>query len=132
MHFQHVDEGHEQGAIETLLIKVLRRHVGCGDHHHAAGKQLREQPAKDHGVGDIGDMEFVETQQPRFPRQFFGDKLDRVFVGIFADFHLLPEAMNALVHIDHEFVEMDAAPPLYRACLVEQIHQHGFAAADFA
>ena len=49
-----------------------------------------------------------------------------------ADFHVLPEAMNALVHVDHEFVEMRRGVSLYRACLEEQIHQHGLAAADFA
>ncbi len=130
--FQHMDERHEQGAVQAVLVKLFRRHVGGGDHHDAALEQLREQPAEDHGVGDVGDVEFIEAEQPGFAGQLFRGQLDRVLVGMFADFHLLPEAMNALVHVDHEFVKMRAALSLHRAGLEEQIHQHGFAAADVA
>ena len=59
-------------------------------------------------------------------------QLDRILVGMRAHFHLLPECVNALVHVDHEFVEMDAAFSLDRACLEEQIHQHRLAAPDLA
>ncbi len=57
---------------------------------------------------------------------------DRILAGVLAEFHLLPERMNALVHVDHEFVEMRAALAHDRARLEEQIHQHGLAASDIA
>src|SRR5690349_19958111 len=40
--------------------------------------------------------------------------------------------MHALVHVGHEFMEMCAALAPDRACLEEQVHQHGIAAADLA
>ena len=47
-------------------------------------------------------------------------------------FHLLAEAVDALVHVEHEFVEMRAPLARHRARLEEQVHQHGLAAADVA
>ena len=47
-------------------------------------------------------------------------------------FDLLPERVDALVHVGHEFVEMHAALALDRRRREEQIHQHGLAAADLA
>src|SRR3546814_7844440 len=38
--------------------------------------------------------------------------------------------MKRLVHLDHEFVEMDAALALDRRMLEEQVHQHRLAASD--
>ena len=45
---------------------------------------------------------------------------------------VLPVDVDALVHVGHEFVEMDAALALHRAGLEEQVHQHGLAAPDLA
>ena len=129
---EHVDERHEQGAVQAFVVKVRGRHVRGGDHHDAALEQLREQPAEDHGVGDVGDVEFIEAKQPGLLRQLTSRKLDRILAGVLAAFHLLPERMNALVHVDHEFVEMRAALARHRARLEKQIHQHGLAAADVA
>ena len=49
-----------------------------------------------------------------------------------AALHVLPHAVNALVHVEHEFVKMGAALALDGARLEEEIHQHGLAAADLA
>ena len=49
-----------------------------------------------------------------------------------AEFHLLPNGMDAFVHVEHEFVKMRAALAHDRARLEEQIHQHRLAAADIA
>jgi hypothetical protein len=40
--------------------------------------------------------------------------------------------VNALVHVGHELVEMDAALSPHRAGFEKQVHQHGLAAADLA
>ena len=94
--------------------------------------ELREQPPENHGVGDVGDVEFVEAEQPSFLRQLDRREADRILAGMLAEFHLLAQRVNALVHVDHEFVEMRAALAQHRARLEEQIHQHGLAAADLA
>ena len=132
MLFEQVDERHEQRAVQTVLVELVRRHVRGGDDHDAEREQLREQPAEDHGVGDVGDMEFVEAEQPGFLEQLFGDEPDRIFAFVLAELHLLAQRENAFVHVEHEFVKMRAALAHHRACFEEQIHQHGLAAADVA
>src|SRR3546814_6224124 len=49
-----------------------------GDHHHAAGEQLLEQPAEDHRVGDVADLQFVEAQQPGRSRDLLRRRPDRI------------------------------------------------------
>ena len=127
-----MDERHEQRAVQTVLVELVRRHVRGGDDHDAEREQLREQPAEDHGVGDVGDMKFVEAEQPGFLEQRFGDKSDRIFAFVLAELHLLAQRENAFVHVEHEFVKMRAALARHRTRFEEQIHQHCFAAADVA
>jgi hypothetical protein len=38
--------------------------------------------AQDHGVGDVGDVEFVEAQQPRLVEDRVRRQLDHVAVAI--------------------------------------------------
>jgi len=57
---------------------------------------------------------------------------DRVAVGKLAALELAPIGVHPLVDVGHELVEMGAPPPLDPARRVEQIHQHGLAAADLA
>ena len=64
---QQADERQEQRAVEPVLVEVVRRHVRCRDHHDAQIEQPREQPAEDHRIGDVGDMEFVEAETARIP-----------------------------------------------------------------
>ena len=79
------DERHEQGAVEPVLVEIVRRHVRGGDHHHATLEQLREQPAEDHRVRDVGDMKFVEAQQPGFLARAARHELDRILARMFAE-----------------------------------------------
>ncbi len=130
--FQHLDERHEQRAVETVLVKILRRNVRSRDHDDAALEQLREQPAEDHGIGDIGDMEFVKAEQPGFFGERCGDNLDRVLAVIFAELHFLADDVHALMNVEHEFVKMRAALAHHRTCFEEEVHQHGLATADRA
>ena len=57
---------------------------------------------------------------------------DHVAVGDFATRDVLAIAVDALMHLGHEFVEMGAALVFDRTVLKEHIHQHGLAAADLA
>src|SRR5260370_18155302 len=62
-----------------------------------------------------------------------GDQPDRILAAVdLARFRLLAECIDALVHIGHELVEMNAALAHDRRGLEEQIHQHGLAATDLA
>src|SRR6478672_4118076 len=48
--FDHLDERREQLPVQPVAIKVARRRVRRGDHHHVAREQLLEQAPQDHGV----------------------------------------------------------------------------------
>ncbi len=127
------DEGQEQRAVEAAFIEVLRRHVRGRDHHDAELEQLLEQPAEDHGVGDVGDVELVEAQQPGLLVQGVRDDGDGVAFLDAALLHVVAHGEDALVHVGHEFVEMGAALALpHRHGFKEQVDQHGLAAADRA
>ena len=128
----HRDEGLEQGAVEPVLVELGGRHVRGRDHHDAELEQALEQAAQDHGVGDVGDVEFVEAQQPGLVGDRGGGQLDRILAADLAGLDLLPERVDALVHVGHEFVEMRAVLAHDRRGREEQIHQHGLAAADLA
>ncbi len=113
------------------MIEFVRRQVGRRHHHHAKLEQPREQAAEDHGVGNVGDVKFVETQQPGFFRDCLGGAGDRVRSGI-AVLRFLPKHMNALVHVGHELVEMHTPLAFDRTGLEKQIHQQRLAATDLA
>ena len=55
------EEGEEEGAVQPALVEAAGLDVGGRDHHDPVGEQRREQPAEDHGVGDVGDGELVEA-----------------------------------------------------------------------
>ena len=129
---QHADERHEQSAVQAVFVEIVRRHVRCRDHDDTAREQLREQPAQNHRIGDVGDVELIEAQQPGFFRKLLGHELDRILAFVLAAFHLLPDVVNAFVHVEHEFVKMRAALAFDRTRLEKEIHQHGLAAPDLA
>ena len=128
----HGDERQEQRAVESIAVQVAGRDVRGRDHHDAELEQPREQAAEDHGVGNVGDVELVEAEQPALLGDLGGGKPDRIVGGDLAEFQLLPEHAHALVHVAHELVEMRAALADHRACFEAQVHQHGLAAADVA
>ena len=63
--FEHGDEGQEQPPVDAVVIEIGRRAVGGGDQRDAEGEQGFEQAPQDHRVGDVGDLQFVEAEQPR-------------------------------------------------------------------
>src|SRR5258707_8429435 len=77
-------------------------------------------------------MELVETQKPGLIENRRRGARDHVAVGDFAARDILTKAVNPLVNVGHEFVEVRAALVLDRTLLEKQVHQHGLAAPDLA
>ena len=75
-----IDEGQEQRAVEPAFVEIIRRDVGGRDHHRAELEQFCEQAAEDHRVGDVGDMEFVEAEQPGFVEDRVRGQRDHVAI----------------------------------------------------
>ncbi len=129
---QERDERQEQGAVQSVLIEIVRRDVGGRHHDHAGRKQRREQAPEDHRVGNVAHREFVEAQERSLAREIGGDRGDRVLAGHRADLARLPPFVQPRVDVGHESVEMRPALPRDLDRAEEQVHQHGLAATDRA
>ena len=79
-----------------------------------------KQTPDDHGIGNIGNLHFIEAQQPGFLGKLIGDLADGSL--------LRPGLVDNL----HEGMEMQALFGPTFDVFKEQIHQHGFAAPDIA
>ena len=118
------DEGQEMFAVEAVLIELSGRAVRRGDNRHARFDQRGKQPRHDHRVGRIIDDHFVKVQAFGLCRKRIRDRQDRVAQL------LLPLGPDTRVNLDHEFVEVNAALRFDAETLMEQVHQHRFAAPD--
>jgi hypothetical protein len=59
------DVGLKQRPVETAAIELARRGIGGGDDDDVAREEMLEQPAQDHGIGDVGNLQLVEAKQRR-------------------------------------------------------------------
>ena len=91
----------------------------------AANKRF-EQPPEDHRVGDIGDVQFVETKKPCFFCDGLRDVRDRIARNV------RPGHRDAIVDVRHEFVEVGAPLRFEWRFFEKEVHQHRLAAAHGA
>ena len=85
-------------------------------------EERRQQPAENHGVGDVGNVKLVETDEAPLARDPRRDRGERI--------RLLLQPGQILVDVAHERVEMDArlAPHAHRR--EKPVHQEALAAPD--
>ena len=114
----------EARALQAILVQAIGHDVRGSDQGHAVLEQLFHQGAEDHGVGDVGDEELIETDHPRFCGEPLGDDGQRVFLAR-QGFHLFVDAL-------HEAVEVRADLFPERQRFEEGVHQVGLAATDAA
>ncbi len=127
-----IDERQEQGAVETFVVKLRRHDVGGRHHHDAALQQAGEQASQNHCVSDIGNVKFVETQDPRLGGKVVGCETDWVAFRYFTEFQPVAIGPEALVNIEHERVKVHPSFALHRACGEKKVHQHRLDAAHLA
>ena len=122
MFLQQLDGRKESRSLQAFLVEIVGRDVRSGNERDAAGEQAAKQRSEQHGVGNIGDEELIETDEARFARDLLGDEFQRVgVIGMF---------LQLIVDVLHETVEVTALAVLERQAVVEQIHQPGLAATD--
>ena len=136
---EHGDERQEELAVEAVEVEFVGRAVGGRHQRDAALEEGLEQAPENHGVGDVGDLELVETQQPRLARQEPGHGADGVIaVGLppqrqaetrtaFGRIAAAPDGDEG-VDLAHEGVEMDPALGRERRGVEEYVHEHGLPA----
>ena len=120
------DEGQKIFALQPVLVEIVGRVVGGGDDDDAVLEQGLEETAEQHGIGDVLDLELVEAEKA----DLLGDGPRQGRDGIAV--RLAAPAMEGLMDLQHEGVEMHAALPGHRRAGEEHVHQHGLARADAA
>jgi hypothetical protein len=103
-------KGRNKARLSPSLVEVFGRDIGGGDRPPpACANKASKQPPENHGVGDVGDGEFVETEQPGLVGEIGGDGGDRVLA-----LHLrrpssgLTPGEDAGVNVGHEGQKMGA------------------------
>src|SRR5262245_33213336 len=132
MLFDELDERQEKRTVEAVLVELARRYVRSCDHDHAEREQALEQSTENHRIGNIGDVELIEAKKPGLLRNGRSDEPDRILPADFTELGLLPQRVDALMNLAHEFVEMDATLAHHSRCCEEHVHQHGLAATNIA
>ena len=122
-----VDEGQEEGAVQTVLVKIAGRPVAGGDDRNTLiADKSREEARHDRGIGRIVDDHFVECEAAYILRDIASDLASRIArIGFTA-------LANAAIDLQHEFMEMHASLFIDTQSFDEEIHEHGFAATDAA
>ena len=127
--FQHVQPAFHQGdgrqeaiALQTVRIEAVWRIVRGHDEDDASGKQRFQQTSKNHGIGDVGDMELIKTEQ--------ADIAGNAFCQCFHRLRLVLQFVELAMHLMHEGMEVDATLALVGHRVVETIHQKALAAPD--
>ena len=128
---QQVDGRHKALPLQPVLVQVLRPLIGGHDERHAAAEQRFEQTREDHRVGDVGDEQFVEADDPAAGRQALRDELQRTRAAV--------DAGEFRMHAAHEMVEVAAHGGALRHLLAsrirlercdEKVHEQRLAATD--
>ena len=122
-HFQGLveqsDGGQDAIPVEPIGVQVIGFEVGRGDKAHTVVKQGIQEAMQDHGVGDVGHMKFIKTNE----LVLLGNLLAQNIQGIDRALQLSQFTM----HFTHEFVEMQSRLALDGHGLVKTIHQKAFA-----
>mmetsp|Transcript_7402 Transcript_7402/g.18384 ORF Transcript_7402/g.18384 Transcript_7402/m.18384 type:complete len:375 (-) Transcript_7402:671-1795(-) len=120
-----VDEGHEQRALQPVLVQLVGVAVGGGHQHHAPVPQPRKQARQDHGVSHVRHKELVKRQHARVLGGGVRHAQQRVGVAL--------ERAQLGVHVQHEVVEVRARDlELWRRGGHKQVHEHRLAAPHAA
>jgi hypothetical protein len=113
------DRRQEVLTLQSVRIKIIGPVVRGRDEHNPMTEQRAEQPSEDHGVGDVGNVKFVEAHQAKPPSDAGSDRQQRVF--------LVLERLKLFMDPAHERVEMHPRLAPQRHCRIETVHQKALA-----
>jgi hypothetical protein len=99
------------------------------DHDPAVIPYSSKQPLKNHGISDIGDLEFIKTKNLRF-MAYFSANLNERIASISGN---RASTVKTWMDVQHEFVEMNASGRNVGCdCRGEEVGQARLASTDIA
>jgi hypothetical protein len=137
---QQIDEGTKVAPIDPTLVQITWWSIGRGHHHNASFPKNFKELFEDQGIGDIGHLEFIQTQQCHLLGQLVGHSINGiVFPGnvhgkvAAAGGQVDPfEGVNSRVHILQEGMKMNPPLSLDGSLLEKGIHEHALSSSDTA
>ena len=78
---EQFDRRQDAVAVQAVRVQAVGVEVRGRHDAHAVGEQRLQQPVQDHRVGDVGDVELVEADQPEAPRDAAAELVERVDLG---------------------------------------------------
>ena len=127
VHVDHLELLVQQGdgrqdavAVQAIGVQVVGLEVGGGDKAHAVGEQRVEQAVQDHGVGDVGHVEFIKTNQLVSLGHAHAQHIQRVDRAL--------HVAHLAVHLAHELVKVQTGFALDRHRVKKAVHQKTFSA----
>ena len=127
---QDTDERQEKITLQTIFIKLVRSSVRRRNNNDSHFEHGKEQAGYDHRIGNISNLELIETEQPGAVGKFPGRRT--YWLRRFRDLVFLPPLMDQLMGLAHEFVKMHTPLLPDLRAIEKKIHHHGLAAPDRA
>ena len=121
---QQPDERQEQLPVQPARVQVVGMEVRGRDDGHSGLEELLEQSSDNHGIGNVGDLHFIQAEELRRGGDPVCDRLEYGFAP--RPSPLVQGFLNLL----HERMEMDAPLRHWTRCLEKQVHQHRFTGPD--
>ena len=106
-------------AVQAVGVQVVGLEVRGGDKAHAVGKQGVEQAVQDHGVRDVGHVEFVKTNQLVTLGHALAQHVQRVDRAL--------QLAHFAVHLAHELVKVQTGFAFDGHGVKEAVHQKALA-----
>ena len=118
-HFQglveQINRRQDAVAVHATRVQIVGLEVGGGHKAHAVVEQGIEQAVQDHGVGDVGHMEFVKANQ----LVTLGNLLTQNIQGV----GLALQLPQLAVHLAHELMKVQTGFALNWHRIKKAVHQ---------
>jgi hypothetical protein len=114
------NRGQDAVTVQTAGIKPVRHEIGGSDKTHTVIEQRHQQAVQDHGIGDVGNVEFVETDELVTFGNARTQHIERVLRAL--------QLVEFAVHFAHELMKVQAHLALERHGIEEAIHEKALAA----
>ena len=109
-------------AVQTIRVQIIGFEIGSGDESHAVGEHGIQKPVQNHGIRDIGHVEFIKTNQLETLGHSFSQFVQWVDRAL--------QFMQFTVHFTHEFMKMQSRFSLNRHRIEKTIHEKAFPTSD--
>ena len=116
---EEVNGRQEALPLQSAAIEILRGDVGGGHERDAVGQQRLDKAPQQHGIGNVGDEELVETDHTGLTGEIRGDDSERILY--------VAKLRKPAVHPAHDPVKVVAPLVVEGQPVEKQVHHQRLA-----